>query len=329
MNMLYVPLGLNFYLLIKCAIIFDLGRDRMRAELSDYNNRYIKVVCTFVRFGDKNGSKGKSTVLIRDLINADTGEFLADHMWIEATKEIRNLYLYPDDKIYFVGKVSKYKKGYRGHNLEKVLITSAPYSNYWLTNIQNVIRQKDCERKHEYFKKLKYREEYILSKKGFNLLRRRELKVLIEDTENAKKKFKNNDLIFTSPTHTIETVFSNKFKNIPILYAVVDTFRKCTSSDYSFFEGIKCFGKTYKDIKEYNLYKEEISNINSSIIDNYKELRLVNRRLENIDSLLETLDEYTPSLENYVKMTKNIIWQRTDDDYAYNFHLSKTKTKSK
>lgn len=295
----------------------------MRAELSDYSNREIKVVGVFKGFGSVKGKK-KSKIIIRDLINADTGEYLADHVWIDLNSEISNLNLQENEKLFFVGKVCKYKKGYMGHNLGNVLDSRAPSYDYTFSRVHNFCKKSNYDYNLEYLKKLKDRRDYILNKKKHYLARKDQVKLLIAETESGKQKYRDNSVLDVHPVRTIEPTFSNRFSKFPLLYSLIDAGKK----NLGFFEKFKSFFTTYKDIISYHLNKENIKMLNSDIISSYRENRLINRKLENIDSLVNTIDEFMPTIENKVNSYGHIIWEILDDS-AYEFEKTKRKVKTK
>ena len=295
----------------------------MRTELSDYSNREIKVVGTFKGFGSVKGKK-KAKIILRDLINADTGQYLADHVWMDVNNEINNLNLEEDEKLFFVGKVTRYNKGYRGHNLETILDSRAPSYDYTFSRVHNFCKKSDYDYNLEYLKKLKNRKNYILNKKNHYLARKEQVKLLVNEAENGKEKYKGNSVLSVHPIRTIEPIFLNKYSKFPIIYSIIDTGKK----NLGFLEKFKSFFTTYKDIISYHLNKENIKMLNSDIISSYRENRLINKRLKNIDSLVNTIDEYMPTIENKVNSYGNITWDIIDDS-AYEFEKAKRKVKTK
>lgn len=292
----------------------------MRTELGIYSNRYIKVVGTFVKTSQNKG--GAKNVLITNLINADNGQFLTDHLWIEETRQMKQLHLLKGEKIFFIGKVTTYEKGYRGHNLGKVLSTKAPTTDYHIINVQNVIRQTDVINDSEYLKKLRYRKKYIETMKANDDKQKEDLERQIAETEMKKDRFRNNPLLYVKPIRTIEVLPSNRFISFPLLYAFVDSV--ILNHFENFLDLIRHFINICRHAKQYNKCRAEIRAINSEIICRYREARKLFRRKRKIDVLLSELDGVIKVLESELSMTQNVIWEQTyDDAYAYGNHTQK------
>ena len=76
----------------------------------------------FVRYGTKPDYWGRpeKTVLLRHIIEVESGHEVADHLWFNLTKGFAALgELHAGDVIAFDARVKEYRKGYRGHNIEK------------------------------------------------------------------------------------------------------------------------------------------------------------------------------------------------------------------
>lgn len=93
----------------------------MRVELSKIDNIRDTFRGEFVRFGTKNGWKGVTvpTILLKNVILESDGRLMTDHLWFNATKGFLSIELQKGDLIRFDARVTRYKKGYRGYNLEK------------------------------------------------------------------------------------------------------------------------------------------------------------------------------------------------------------------
>src|SRR5512146_1372345 len=67
------------------------------------------------RFGTKGGWKGRSelTVLLVDVRDAH-GQPVCDHLWFNKTRGFAALHLQKGDIVEFDGRVTEYRKGYRG-----------------------------------------------------------------------------------------------------------------------------------------------------------------------------------------------------------------------
>lgn len=267
----------------------------------------VATVQNFMCGGDING---KMSIKLKDIIDATTGDYLLRTAYVQINDEIRQLELEQYDKIFFFGKPVKRRHG-----------------KIFFDKPHNVLSQKDSEISEEYLEKMRYRRQYIMDKKEADEREKDLLKTRIADIENSKLRFKGNDLIYIRPIRTIETRFSNRFHNFPLLYTAIDAFKKWRSSDDSFLDVIKGSSKTYKNIRQVHLYKEEIKCINEAIIDSYKKMRQINKRSINIEQLLSTVERCCNRLENNVILSKNIVWEQVNDSTLEN-SLEKVKTKS-
>lgn len=268
------------------------------------------VVATVQNFIWAGAINGKMSIKLKDIIDATTGDYLLHTAYVQINDEIRQMELEQYDKFFFFGKPVKRRHG-----------------KIFFDKIHNVLSQKDSELAEEFLEKMKYRRQYIMDKKEINEAEKNVLKTRISDIENSKLKFKGNDLIYIRPIHTIETRFSNRFHNFPLLYTAIDTFKKWHNSDDSFLDIIKDFSKTYKNIRQVHLCKEDIKCINEAIIDSYKKMRQINKRSINIEKLLSTVESCYNRLENNVILSKNIVWEQVNDSTLEN-SLEKVKTKS-
>lgn len=275
----------------------------MRTELADYSGREIKVIGTYIC---ANNSNIKGKVLIKDLINADTGEYLADHVWLDYTKEMNRSNILSNETIFFIGKVSRYQKGYRGHLPKKILNTKAPSYDYEITSPHNIVKKNECTYNKNLLKKLNYRKNFLLEKKDENKRKKQETSVLIDEIENEKKLYKNNSILSVRPIRTIEPVFKNKFYKFPLIYSLIEAFKQ---KDIPLNEKFNYFKEVYDDIKFYRFEKNNIKVLNSKNVREYRKMRTINNRLKNIDELLTVLDDAITPLENYNERVKNIDWE--------------------
>lgn len=267
----------------------------------------VATVQNFMYGGDMNG---KMSIKLKDIIDATTGDYLLGTAYVQIHDEIRQMELEQYDKIFFFGKPVKRRHG-----------------KIFFDKVHNVLSQKDSEISEEYLEKMRYRRQYIMDKKEADEREKDVLKTRIADIENSKLRFKGNDLIYIRPIHTIETRFSNRFRSFPLLYTVVDTFKKWRSSDDSFLDVIKGSSRTYKNIRQVHLCKEEFKCINEAIIDSYKKMRQINKRSINIEQLFSTVESCCNRLENNVILSKNIVWEQSDNSTP-EISLEKVKTKS-
>lgn len=267
----------------------------------------VATVQNFMYGGDMNGKMG---IKLKNIIDATTGDYLLGTAYVQINDEIRQMELEQYDKIFFFGKLVRRK-----------------HKKIFFDKVHNVLSQKDSEISEEYLEKMRYRRQYIMDKKESDEREKDVLKTRIADIENSKLKFKGNDLIYIRPIHTIETRFSNKFRSFPLLYTVVDTFKKWRSSDDSFLDVMMGFLKTYRNIWQYCLCKEKIKCINKDVIDSYKRMRQLNKRSINIEQLLSAVESCCNRLENNVILSKNIVWEQSDNSTP-EISLEKVKTKS-
>ncbi len=89
---------------------------RLRTELGKFHEggrRRFKGV--FVRFGQKTGYKGKSetTVLLREVVDFESENCVADHLWFTLGKQFARLELKNGDSVAFNARVTRYRKGFR------------------------------------------------------------------------------------------------------------------------------------------------------------------------------------------------------------------------
>lgn len=85
-----------------------------RSELAQRHGQRTTFRGTFVRFGQKSGWYGPTkTILMTDIVDSH-GAPMCDHLWFTITEEFRALDLHPGDVVQFDGRITIYKKGYRG-----------------------------------------------------------------------------------------------------------------------------------------------------------------------------------------------------------------------
>jgi hypothetical protein len=95
----------------------------MRKRLAAENGSRKKFIGTFERIGKKVNYKGYSeeTILLKNIIDFETKEIVADHVWFSYTKGFEKISLTPGIKLEFEARVKEYKKGYvnKALNLHK------------------------------------------------------------------------------------------------------------------------------------------------------------------------------------------------------------------
>lgn len=87
-------------------------RTKLKAIGKETRNRYH---ATVGRMGIKsNEFKGfpERTILLKNVVNVDTGEVVTDHLWFTVGKTLKNLKLKEGDEITFNARVGTYRKGY-------------------------------------------------------------------------------------------------------------------------------------------------------------------------------------------------------------------------
>jgi hypothetical protein len=87
----------------------------MRTLLKDNLGDRKKFRGIFVRLGKKTNYLGYSeeTILLKDVLDMETGKQVADHLWFAYTKSFQQLSLLPGVQIEFEARIKKYAKGYR------------------------------------------------------------------------------------------------------------------------------------------------------------------------------------------------------------------------
>ena len=105
-----------------------------RRGLKQRNGERLRFKGIVQRFGSKPGYHGGviDTLLLRDVVEAETGETIANHVWFTLTKRWRNARVSVGDTVEFDARVKRYKKGYRGHDWRK-RIESPPTFDYKLS----------------------------------------------------------------------------------------------------------------------------------------------------------------------------------------------------
>lgn len=86
----------------------------MRTKLRDAQGERFTFHATFVRIGKKTNYMGHSeeTVLLKNILKAETKEFVCDHVWLNFTRAFEKLSLREGDTISFDARIKQYTKGY-------------------------------------------------------------------------------------------------------------------------------------------------------------------------------------------------------------------------
>jgi hypothetical protein len=86
----------------------------MRNALASDNGERKKFHAAFSRFGKKVNYQGYSdrTVLLVNIIDAETNMMVTDHVWFSYTKGFEKLNLKPGLHVAFEARIKGYKKGY-------------------------------------------------------------------------------------------------------------------------------------------------------------------------------------------------------------------------
>jgi len=86
----------------------------MRTKLRDAQGERFTFNATFVRIGKKTNYMGLSeeTVLLKNILKAETQEFVCDHVWLNFTRAFEKLNLREGDMISFDARIKQYTKGY-------------------------------------------------------------------------------------------------------------------------------------------------------------------------------------------------------------------------
>lgn len=86
----------------------------MRKALAKEEGLRKKFRATFSRLGKKKNYHGYSedTILLKDVVDVETGSIVADHVWFRFTKGFEGISFSEGVHIEFEARVKKYKKGY-------------------------------------------------------------------------------------------------------------------------------------------------------------------------------------------------------------------------
>ena len=90
----------------------------MREELKKLVGVRGRFTAKVERFGEKSVmGRTLKTILFRD-VKDDSGMIVAEHLWFPVRKNMASAQLAVGDFVSLNGTVAKYKKGYKGNNLE-------------------------------------------------------------------------------------------------------------------------------------------------------------------------------------------------------------------
>ena len=86
----------------------------MRRELANKEGERKTFSGIFIRFGRKTGYQGYSeeTLLLKNIIDLESGKVVADHVWFNYTKSFQRLTLEEGVQLTFDARIKKYVKGY-------------------------------------------------------------------------------------------------------------------------------------------------------------------------------------------------------------------------
>jgi len=93
-----------------------------RDILENFDNERLIFQGVFERYGIKSNWHGypEKTILLKEIKECSTNQVVADHLWFNYTKNFQNAgNLEKGVVIEFMARVSMYKKGYWGYNIEK------------------------------------------------------------------------------------------------------------------------------------------------------------------------------------------------------------------
>ena len=91
----------------------------MRKELAKNDGQRKKFLATFSHLGKKINYNGHSeeTILLKNIIDAETNLLLTDHVWFSFTKGFQEAGIRQGELIQFEARVKKYSKGYANRSL--------------------------------------------------------------------------------------------------------------------------------------------------------------------------------------------------------------------
>ena len=86
----------------------------MRRQLATREGQRKKFRAIFKKLGSKINYKGysESTILLTDIVEADTDTRVSDHIWFSYTKGFEAVGLKTGSSVEFEARIKEYKKGY-------------------------------------------------------------------------------------------------------------------------------------------------------------------------------------------------------------------------
>jgi hypothetical protein len=111
----------------------------MRKKLAEEVGARKKFRGVFARYGKKVNYKGYSeeTVLVEQIVDAETNQLMCDHIWFSLTKSFEKLNLTSGDVLQFDARIKEYQKGYK-NSAYKIDNTSKDFKLSHPTNISLV-----------------------------------------------------------------------------------------------------------------------------------------------------------------------------------------------
>lgn len=107
-----------------------------RAALKSRDGQRFRIRARIERFGQKSGFRGPpvKTLLLRDVVDDNTGQPLTDHVWMTAGQWATMLR--EGDTISFDARVSEYMKGYFGRREDVYVPPSVDWRFERPTNVK-------------------------------------------------------------------------------------------------------------------------------------------------------------------------------------------------
>ena len=104
----------------------------MRRSLEKMEGERLEFIGTFDRLGKKTGWGGTTdtTVLLKDIVIADSGQHVASHLWFNYTKGFARVImnnLKTGERLRFTARVGHYIKGYQGRRDDVYKPTEVDY----------------------------------------------------------------------------------------------------------------------------------------------------------------------------------------------------------
>jgi hypothetical protein len=108
----------------------------MRKKLAEEVGARKKFQGVFARYGKKVNYKGYSeeTVLVEQIVDAETNQMMCDHLWFSLTKSFKKLNLTSGDVLQFDARIKEYQKGYK-NSAYKINNTTKDFKLSHPTNI--------------------------------------------------------------------------------------------------------------------------------------------------------------------------------------------------